>query len=106
MSKQEQVACIFCGRNVIRERLNLESFENWSIDWKVLQVREMLAGPGRGHKIKGEGFGFPVIPEESLSILEMIDDGGYADLVEAIKGRLLLIVKAYINAGIISKEEI
>ena len=106
MVTQEQVSCIFCGKNVIREKLDLVKMSNWSIDWKVLQVREIRAGPGRGHRIKGEGYGFPAIPEESLSILEMIDDGGYVDLVGAIKNRLTKIVKAYIDAGIINKEEL
>ena len=106
MGRQEQVACVFCGRCVIRERLDLEKLGNWGIDWKVLQVREMLAGPGRGKKGKDRSCGFPVVPEECLSILQMSEDIEYADLVEAIKGRLIMIVKAYIEAGLISKDEI
>ena len=105
MGRQEQVACVFCGKSVIRERLSLESFENWSIDWKVLQVREMLAGPCRGKKGKDRSTGFPVVPEESLSILQMAENEEYDNLVEAIRNRLVMIVKAYIKAGLISKEE-
>ncbi|TET28338.1 MAG: hypothetical protein E3J73_01085 [Candidatus Bathyarchaeum sp.] len=106
-NRQEQVACIFCGRCVIRDRLDLDKVSTvWDIGYKVLQVREMLAGPGRGHKGKNKGSGFPVIPEESLSIVELAQDSSYDDLVEALKSRLLLIVKAYIEAGIIDKSEI
>jgi len=36
----------------------------------------------------------------------MSEEPEYADLVEAIKNRLIMIMKAYIEAGIISKDEI
>ena len=106
MARQEQIACIFCGKSVIREKIDLEKFENWDINWNVLQVREILPGPGRGKKGKGKGYGFPVVPEESLSIIEMAENAEYKEIVEAIKRRLIKIVKAYIEARIISKEEI
>ena len=106
MARQEQIACIFCGKSVIREKIDLAKYENWDIDWKVLQIREILPGPGRGKKVKGGSYGFPVVPEESLSILEMVESGDYDDVVEAIKGRLIKIVRAYIEARIISRDEI
>ena len=106
MATQEQIGCIFCGRSVIRERIDLEKFDNWDIDWKVLQVREILAGPGRGHKGKSREHGFPAIDEESLSIVQMVESGDYSEVVDAIKGRLVKIVKAYIEAGIISKDDL
>jgi len=106
LDRQEQVACIFCGRCVIRDKLSLDKMLSWDIAWKVLQVREVLAGPGRGKKGKDRSTGFPVVEEDSLSILQMSEDPEYAGLVEAIKGRLIMIVKAYINAGLISKDEI
>ena len=106
MARQEQIACIFCGKSVIREKIDLEKYDNWDIDWKVLQIREILPGPGRGKKVKGKSYGFPVVPEESLSIVEMVDNVEYKDIVEAIKGRLIKIVRGYIEAGIISKDEI
>lgn len=106
MSTQEQLACIFCGRSTILKRIKVTTFENWSIDWKVLQVRQILPGPGRGIRTKGTNYGFPAIKEEGLSILEMMETQGYEDLVEAIRGRLIRIVRAYIEAGIIKREEI
>jgi len=84
----------------------LSKFDNWSIDWVVLQVREMLAGPGRGKRIKGTDYGFPAIKEEGLSIIEMLDHEEHREVVEAIKGRLVKIVRAYLAAGIIEKEEL
>lgn len=104
--KQEQIACIFCGKSVIKEKIDLSKYDNWDINWIVLQVREMLAGPGRGKKIKGKQYGFPAIPEEGLSIIQMSQIGEYEEIVEAIKHRLLKIVKAYVEHDIISKEEI
>jgi len=107
MPKQEQIACIFCGKSVVRERIDLSKYENWDVDWVVFQVREMLPGPGRGHKGKSDGkYGFPAIREEGLSILQMKDDAEYGEIVEAIRKRLIKIVKAYIKAGIIKRTEL
>jgi len=106
MSRQEQLACIFCGRSIIRDKVDLDKYDNWDIEWKVLQVREMLPGPGRGHKGKTLSHGFPAIPEESLSIIDMKDNPEYYDIVDAIRRRLTKIVRAYIEAGIIDKADL
>jgi len=65
-----------------------------------------LAGPGAGKKGKNASTGWPLIESACKSIVELAADPAYADLVEAIKNRLILITKAYIQAGIISKEEL
>lgn len=106
MPTQEQLACIFCGHSALLSRINLEKMDSWEIDWKVLQVREILPGPGRGHKGKGRIFGFPVIPSESLSIVEMAQNGSHPELLEAIKKRLTKIVRAYLAAGIIDPSDL
>ena len=106
MPTQEQIACIFCGKSVIKERMNLERWSNWDISWVVRQVREILPGPGRGHKGKSRNYGFPAIKSEGLSILGMIELGEYDEYVDAIKNRLIMIVNGYIEAGIINREEI
>lgn len=103
---QEQIACIFCGRSVIKDKINWDNFDNWSIDWTVRQVRQMLAGPGRKHKGKNSDTGFPAIKEQGLSIVEMKEDPNCVYMVDAIKKRLLKIVRAYIDAGIIDINEI
>ncbi|MHA1262901.1 MAG: hypothetical protein ACTSSA_12555 [Candidatus Freyarchaeota archaeon] len=104
MAQQKELACIFCGRSKPLKTIDLDKFENWSIDWAVLQTREILPGPGRGKRVKGGGF--PAIKTEGLSILDMLEDEEYAEYVEAIKKRLIMIVKAYLDAGIIKKSEI
>ena len=103
---QEQIACIFCGKSVIKDKLDWKNFDNWSIDWTVRQVRQMLAGPGRKHRGKNPDTGFPAIKEQGLSIIEMKADPNCVHMVDAIKKRLLKIVRAYIDAGIIDINEI
>lgn len=107
MSTQEQVGCIFCGRSALKSRIKLEALAtNYSIDWNVLQVRACLAGPGRKHKGKNKTTGWPLIDAACKSIVELAADPEYTDLVEAIKSRLIMITRAYIQAGIIKKEEL
>jgi hypothetical protein len=107
MPTQEQVGCIFCGKSALKDRLNLEKLAtNYSIDWNVLQVRTCLPGPGRGKKGKNGTTGWPLIESACKSIVELAADPEYADLVEAIKSRLIMITRAYIQAGIIKKEEL
>lgn len=107
MARQKQLACPFCGKSTLLDRVDLDRLgDNWSIDWKVLQIRDMLAGPGRGHRGKSKDYGFPVIKEESLSIVDLAADPSYAEVVAAVKQRLITIVRAYVEAGIIRKEEL
>ena len=104
MPEQEQLACIFCGRNVILNRIDLNKLDNWDISWKVLITRDILPGPGRGNRGKKLGTGFPAIDSKSLPITEMVDT--HPEVVEAIKKRLVKIVRGYVKAGIISPSEI
>ena len=104
---QEQIACIFCGKSAIKDRINWDTMaENWDINWTIRQVRQILPGPGRRKTGKNSATGFPAIPSEGLSIVEMFKDPAYQDIVTAIKDRLLKIVKAYVEAGIIKRSEL
>ena len=71
--------------------------------YPIVQIREALPGPGRGHKGKGRG-GWPVIG--TLSITEVLEDPEYADLGLQVKDRLIAIVKSYMDAEVISINEI
>ena len=106
MPTQEQIACIFCGKSTLKDNINWLNWENWSIDWTVRQVREMLPGPGRGKKGKNEKSGFPAIPAQGLSIIQMATIPAYAEIVAVIKKRLITIVRAYVQAGIIKRSEL
>ena len=72
-------------------------------DYPIVQLREVLPGPGRGHKGKGRG-GWPVIG--GLSITEVLEDPEYSDLGLQVKDRLIAIVRSYMRAGIISTDDI
>ena len=110
----EYLSCIYCGRtkpvNTLRSDLN--RFDNFDIAWKILQIRTQAAGPGRGHtraKLNAKGQehgGFKLVQGEGLSIEELVEDPTYADLVDGIKRRIIKITKAYIEAGIIKREEL
>jgi len=64
----------------------------------VLQVREQKGGYGIG--------GFFLIPEESLTMEEMLEKLVYKYVVEGIKTRLLKLVTAYLEIGLLTKEEL
>jgi len=105
MSYQYYLGCVMCGKNVHLSRINLESFDRFQSDWKLLQVREPTAGPGRGIKGKGTG-GFPIVKELGLDLREMIENPEYRALGLAVKGRILKIIQEYLRNGVITKKEI
>jgi len=92
--------------------MNLKHFESFDINWKVLQVRTQSAGPGRGitkakltEKGKEHG-GFKLVEGAGLSIKELLENPSYSDLVEGIRLRLAKIVRAYLDAGIITENDL
>ena len=104
----EYVACIFCGKTQLLASLRSRDLADLKIkptEYRVLQVREANAGPGRGHKGKGVG-GFKLVESECLTLEEMLENSAYSEVAEQLKGRLVKIVKAYKKAGIIKKGEV
>ena len=102
--------CCFCGNSKpIHSKkydggiLRLGALTVDPSDYPIVQLREVLPGPGRGHKGKGQG-GLHVTG--TLSIVEVLDDPEYADLGLQVKDRLTAIVRSYVRAGIISLEDI
>ena len=102
--------CCFCGNS---KPIHSNKYDGGVIrlgaltvapsEYPIVQIRDIQAGPGRGHKVKGHG-GWPVI--DTLSITQVLGDPEYADLGLQIKDRLVAIVRSYMKAGIISMEEI
>ncbi|MBA7626013.1 hypothetical protein ES703_33447 [subsurface metagenome] len=102
--------CCFCGNS---KPIHSNKYDGGIIrlgaltvdpsDYPIVQLREVRAGPGRGHKGKGQG-GWPVIG--TLSITEVLEDPEYSDLGLQVKDRLIAIVRSYIDAGVIAVEEI
>ena len=100
MGRVEYIVCPTCGRNRV-----METKKKGKIGWPndinlettlLLQVRE---GGGRGS-------GFHLVEDESLTLPEMIEDGGYEDVLEGMKQQLLRVIKQSIDLGFIERNEI
>jgi len=105
MSSLEYLNCVFCGKNTYLSSIPLDSFDRFSADLKILQVREALPGPGRGGKIKGVG-GFVVDPVRSMPIARIVESQEHRDFALAVKDRILKIVGEYLRVGVITRGEI
>jgi len=105
MPEIKYLTCIFCGRITHLSRVSLDAFNNFSANWKILQVRHAEPAPGRGRRVSGVG-GFVVDPERSLTIQEMLESDEHRDLALATKRKLLLILQEYLRAGVITRDEI
>jgi len=86
-------------------RVPLASFERFSSDWDLLQVRESRPDLGRGRKEKGVG-GFQLVPDMGMTITEMLGSPDHMDYALGVKRRLLLIVEEYMRIGVISPDEL
>ena len=96
--------CIFCGRNrPLRGDFRLGEMNIPPDQYGVISIREVGPGPGRGHK--GErGEGLRTI--DRLNIKEALMDPQFSDIAGQVRDRLITIVRSYIDAGVISMEEI
>ena len=105
MAKEHyQVNCLFCGfSKVVTEDFKLKDFNILPSEYGIFTIREALAGPGRGHKIKGHG-GLRTI--ERISLSEGLRDPRFQHIAEQIRGRLIEIVKDYLENDIISIEDL
>jgi hypothetical protein len=101
----DYVACIICGKTVSRNKFSFEPFSIEPLDYIILQRREQRGGRS---KEEGKQAGFFIIPEESKNILELWNSGDPDEkaIVEAFKNKLLTVLKAYLSAGIITREEL
>ncbi len=97
--KVEYLACIFCGKTIVKNKFKSEPFSIAPTDFRLIQVRDQVGGR------KGQGF-FDV-PEEGRTILDLWE-GSKTDrsIAECLKERLLTIVKDYLDHGIISPSEL
>ncbi len=99
MTKVEYVACIICGKTVVKAKLKNEGFRIEPLDFRILQVREQKGGRSEQ--------GFFDIPEEGKTILQLWNGSDEEKaIVEIFKSRLLSIVRSYLKAGIIQRNEI
>ena len=94
------IACNFCGKTVAENRFNAIPFDIAPTEFIILQVRRQVGGR--------KGQGFYNIPGEGKNIVEMWNSGDprLREIAEALKERVLNVVKDYEEAGIITKEEL
>ncbi len=101
----QYLACNMCGRSGPLSRVSLDSFERFDPEWALMHTREAKGSPGRGNRVKGVG-GFQLVEGSGISIMEMMDDPEYAPYAEAVKNRVLLIVREYLRVGAITPAEV
>lgn len=99
-----QLACIFCGRSrPLSHGFRLGEMTIPPDEYGVITIRTVGPGPGRGHKgVRGEGFR----TVGRLNIREALENPEFSDIAGQVRDRLITIVRSYIEAGIISKEEL
>jgi len=99
MVKIEYIACIVCGKTIVRNKFKNEGFKISPLDFRILQVREQKGGRSEQ--------GFFDIPEEGRTI-EQLWNGSEADrlIVQEFKDRLLAVLRSYIQVGIIKHSEL
>ncbi len=95
MTEIDYLHCNTCGRSGPLSRVNLDSFERFDPEWALLHTREAKGARG-----------FTIIEGSGLSIMEMLDDTEYAPYAEAVKNRVLLIVREYLRVGAITPAEV
>lgn len=105
MANLEYVACIMCGKTVIANKFNAEPFTIDPLDYIVLQIREQRGGKS---KQEGQQPGFFLLKEDSKTIRQLWESGDPQEraVAETFKDRILSIVRAYKQAGIIKREEL
>ena len=113
MSEHEYAACPTCGRNrVIKTHNKMQTNEYGSstvikegakIRWdfvtdlgafEFIQVRSgggKVAGVGKGYRGSAPGIGFKLV--RSFTLVEVMDDPKYSDVVQGLRDQLVLLVK-------------
>ena len=109
MPQQERIRCPFCARSRILRSSKYEGgvyrlgqLTTPPSDFPILEIREIQPGPGRGHK--GEGGGFPLVSTQS--IVELLNNPEREFISQDVLNRFKAIVKDYIAAGVIDREEL
>jgi hypothetical protein len=109
MVQKEFVVCPLCARNRLIEVPGKGQVRWDFVDLgasEFIQTREgggKKAGGG-GYRGSAPGSGFYLISSKTL--VEVLDDPSYSDLVEGMKTQLLRLVRDGIRIGLIKREEL
>lgn len=111
-NKQYRLSCAFCGYTTLIDRLEAEDYKaltSWSIDWSILQVRNIEGGPGRpakdpeqrAYQMAQRRGGFPIDLASCKSIIEMSKDPQWKELSALVANRVKRVYETYREAGLI-----
>lgn len=118
MAKNEYIVCPLCGWNKILTSIKrLEKDKPEYLQWAsldltsvfILQVREgggKKAGTGAKGRGKAPGSGFKLVPSESLTLAQMLDDSSYSEILSQMRDQLLTVIRQSLELGFIRREEI
>jgi hypothetical protein len=109
MVEKEYVVCGLCGRNRLvdvpgKGRVRWDFVDLGASEF--IQVREgggKVPG-GKGYRGSAHGSGFHKVSAKTL--VEVMDDPAYSDLVEGMKEQLLRLVRDGLRIGLIKKSEL
>ena len=103
MKHVEYLTCPFCSRNMLLSKIDVENMAMFDKDpgseWFVFQVRE-ARGREEGN-VKAAGF--YLVPKESKTILQMLDDKRLKPYALGVIARLEAIIRSYVKAGLMEK---
>jgi len=92
------LCCPFCGRTRPTESLSPEKTKLVEpYTWKLLQIRQ------RG---KGQRGGFVVVPEESLTLRQLMKRKEYTEFLDALKFRFIEIATAWYDMKFLKREDV
>ncbi len=118
MVRIKYVVCPLCAFNkVLISKKRLEKGKSEKLEWPsldldnafILQIREgggKKGGTGAKGRGKAPGSGFKLVPEESLTLAEMMESGDYDDVLDQMKEQLLNVVRQSLELGFIERSEI
>ena len=109
--EHDYAACPLCGRNRI-----IDTRDKGRIRWnyvkdlgsfEFIQIRAgggKVGGIGGGYRGSAPGIGFKLVGYRTL--VEVMDDPVYADVVKGLRDQLVLLVRDAIGLGLIKREEL
>lgn len=76
----------------------------------LLQVREgggKKGGEGGGgYRGSAPGSGFHLVESDSLTLIEMVENGDYEEVLAGLKAQLLNVIRQSIDIGFVKRDEI
>jgi hypothetical protein len=109
MVEKEYVVCGLCGRNRLIDVPGKGPVQWNFVDLAASDFIQTREGGGKkpgggGYRGSAPGSGFYLVSAKTL--VEVLDDPSYQDLIEGMKQQLLRLVRDALRIGLIKKEEL